>query len=105
LNRLIISHLVWTEGRRVDNCSYRLNRLGGFLWWMLTRKPAEWPKHIANRSFAPPKRAGAQEIAVTFIGHATFLVQVGGVSVLTDPIWSRRANPLSFIGPRRVSAE
>ena len=86
----------------MDNCSYRLTRLGGFLWWMLTRKPAKWPKQIANVSFAPPKRAGAQEIAVTFIGHATFLVQVGGVSILTDPIWSRRASPFSFVGPRRV---
>ena len=67
-----------------------------------TSPPAEWPKQIANVSFAPPKRAGAQEIAVTFIGHATFLVQVGAVSILTDPIWSRRASPFSFVGPRRV---
>ena len=39
---------------------------------------------------------------MTFIGHATFLVQVGTVSILTDLIWSRRASPFPFVGPRRV---
>src|SRR6202011_3095783 len=37
-----------------------------------------------------------------FIGHSTFLVQVGGLCVLTDPIWSERCSPVSFAGPRRV---
>jgi len=39
---------------------------------------------------------------MTFIGHATFLLQVGGVTILTDPVWSRRASPLRFAGPRHV---
>ncbi|MEO7334949.1 MAG: MBL fold metallo-hydrolase [Caldimonas sp.] len=41
------------------------------------------------------------EPAVTWIGHATFLVQVGGINVLTDPVFSERVSPFSFIGPRR----
>ncbi|MFL6566225.1 MAG: MBL fold metallo-hydrolase [Burkholderiales bacterium] len=40
--------------------------------------------------------------SVTWIGHATVLVRVGGLSVLTDPQFSERASPLSFAGPRRV---
>ncbi len=52
----------------------------------------------------PPRRAEASEIAVTFIGHSTFLVQIGGLCVLTDPIWSKRCSPVSFAGPRRVRA-
>jgi len=40
---------------------------------------------------------------VTWVGHATLLVQVGGVNVLTDPQWSDRASPLSWAGPRRLS--
>jgi L-ascorbate metabolism protein UlaG (beta-lactamase superfamily) len=68
---------------------------------MLTRQRAKWPREIANTAFEPPGRAGATEIAVTFIGHATFLIQIG-IAVLTDPIWSSRASPLSFAGPRRV---
>ncbi len=39
--------------------------------------------------------------AVTWIGHASALVQAGGVSILTDPIFSDRASPLSFLGPKR----
>ncbi len=40
--------------------------------------------------------------AVTWIGHATTLVQAGGLNVLTDPIFSRRASPLRFAGPARA---
>ena len=39
---------------------------------------------------------------VTWVGHSTLLVQLDGVSFLTDPQWSERASPLSFAGPRRV---
>jgi N-acyl-phosphatidylethanolamine-hydrolysing phospholipase D len=39
--------------------------------------------------------------AVTWIGHASTLVQLGGISLLTDPIFSERASPLSFAGPAR----
>jgi N-acyl-phosphatidylethanolamine-hydrolysing phospholipase D len=38
---------------------------------------------------------------ITWVGHATFLIQVGGKNILTDPIWSERASPLSFVGPKR----
>lgn len=50
-------------------------------------------------------RAGdAMEPLVTWIGHATVLVQAGGLSVLTDPHFSARASPVSFVGPRRAQA-
>jgi N-acyl-phosphatidylethanolamine-hydrolysing phospholipase D len=39
---------------------------------------------------------------VTWVGHATVLVQADGLNVLTDPIFSERASPLSFLGPRRA---
>jgi L-ascorbate metabolism protein UlaG (beta-lactamase superfamily) len=45
-----------------------------------------------------------QEMRVTWIGHATVLVQTKGLNILTDPIWSERASPFSFIGPKRVRA-
>jgi L-ascorbate metabolism protein UlaG (beta-lactamase superfamily) len=40
---------------------------------------------------------------VTWIGHATLLVQLDGVNVLTDPHFSDRASPLSWAGPRRLN--
>jgi L-ascorbate metabolism protein UlaG (beta-lactamase superfamily) len=37
-------------------------------------------------------------------GHASMLIQVAGLNILTDPIWSERASPVSFAGPKRVAA-
>jgi N-acyl-phosphatidylethanolamine-hydrolysing phospholipase D len=45
--------------------------------------------------------ANRSEPTLTWIGHATFLVQVGGVNLLTDPMFSERASPVSFAGPKR----
>ena len=44
----------------------------------------------------------AMEPAVTWIGHASVLVHLGGISLLTDPVFSERASPVSFAGPRRL---
>jgi N-acyl-phosphatidylethanolamine-hydrolysing phospholipase D len=37
------------------------------------------------------------------VGHSTFLVQIGGVNILTDPHWSRRASPVQWVGPSRYT--
>jgi N-acyl-phosphatidylethanolamine-hydrolysing phospholipase D len=42
-------------------------------------------------------------VTVTWVGHATLLIQLENVNVLTDPHWSDRASPVSFAGPRRVA--
>jgi L-ascorbate metabolism protein UlaG (beta-lactamase superfamily) len=70
--------------------------------WRRTRHKEPWPKHVEDPVLPPPARAAPDRIAVTFIGHSTFLLQIGGVCVLTDPIWSRRCSPVPFAGPRRV---
>jgi L-ascorbate metabolism protein UlaG (beta-lactamase superfamily) len=48
-------------------------------------------------------REGVGGATITWVGHATLLVQVDGVNVLTDPQWSERASPSAFAGPRRVT--
>ena len=40
---------------------------------------------------------------VTWLGHSCFLVQLKGVNVLTDPVFSERASPVSFAGPKRYT--
>ncbi len=50
------------------------------------------------------ERVAGADIALTFIGHASVLVQSAGVNLLTDPLFSERASPVSFAGPRRVHA-
>jgi hypothetical protein len=42
-------------------------------------------------------------VTVTWVGHATLLIQLENVNVLTDPHWSDRASPVGFAGPRRVA--
>lgn len=48
-------------------------------------------------------RPDPEQLQITWIGHATMLVQHRGINLLTDPIFSLRASPLSFAGPKRVN--
>ena len=50
---------------------------------------------------ANAKAGAGMHPAVTWIGHATVLAQLGGINVLTDPVFSDRASPVGFLGPRR----
>ena len=70
--------------------------------WKGTR--AKWPAW-APSPFAdhPPPRVEGLGLRVTYIGHASFLVQTAGLNILLDPVWSARASPFSFIGPKRVN--
>ena len=63
-----------------------------------------WPRRVTDPGFPPPPEVVPEgHVAVTFIGHATFLLRfAGGPTLLTDPIWSRRCSPFRFIGPKRV---
>jgi L-ascorbate metabolism protein UlaG (beta-lactamase superfamily) len=74
----------------------------GIFRWMLTRDPGEWRDFTdAPPGPKPPDRVAGGELRVTFVNHATVLIQVDGVNILTDPHWSERASPFSWIGPRR----
>jgi N-acyl-phosphatidylethanolamine-hydrolysing phospholipase D len=55
---------------------------------------------IAQPTF--PDRAGIGELSATWVGHSTVLLQLGAINILTDPMWSDRASPVSFAGPRRL---
>jgi N-acyl-phosphatidylethanolamine-hydrolysing phospholipase D len=80
----------------------RWSFIAGRMWDNLTSPRAFEAPRVANDGAAlreiPPPRS------ITWIGHATLLVQVDGLSVLTDPSWSERAGPTSFIGARRLNA-
>ncbi len=71
-----------------------------FFKWMFTREPGHWPRWIENKTFPAPS-ARSEALRVTFINHATMLIQVDGLNILTDPIWSRRTSPVSWAGPAR----
>lgn len=62
-----------------------------------------WPKQQieANASLTPLAKV-KQQLHISYVGHVTFLIQVDGINILTDPVWSDRASPFGFIGPARV---
>ena len=45
--------------------------------------------------------APATGLRVTWLGHSTTLIEIDGARVLTDPMWSERASPVSWLGPTR----
>jgi len=68
---------------------------------MLFEPRAPWPAQIDQPPRRPPDLNGALAV-VTFIGHATFLIQTAAGNILTDPMYSHRAGPLNLVGPRRI---
>jgi L-ascorbate metabolism protein UlaG (beta-lactamase superfamily) len=70
--------------------------------WLGSDGRSAWPAHVPVSPSKPPARVPGSEMLVTWIGHATVLVQTNGLNILTDPIWSQRASPFSFVGPKRV---
>jgi L-ascorbate metabolism protein UlaG (beta-lactamase superfamily) len=76
---------------------------GDLVRWMANREPGPWRKWTeVPPAPSPPLRVERGEMRVTFINHSTVLVQMDGINVLTDPIWSERCSPVSFAGPRRA---
>jgi L-ascorbate metabolism protein UlaG (beta-lactamase superfamily) len=68
---------------------------------MLRERRTAWPARIDEAPRRPPPLDGAVAV-VTFIGHATFLIQTATGNILTDPMYSDRAGPFGLLGPRRV---
>ena len=71
------------------------------LRWQLGGGRVAWPDAAPADVVRPSPRV--DDLAVTMIGHASLLLQIAGLNVLLDPVWSERASPLSFAGPRRVN--
>jgi len=73
------------------------------LRWYATRKPQPWPA-FSELPFTdkPPQRVEGDRLRVGFVGHVTLLIQTQGLNILTDPVWSDRASPFTWIGPQRV---
>jgi len=92
-----------------DGDKFKNQQAGGnkgffkFLKWRLTREPGQWGDFRHEEPGPrPADRVGSGTIRVTPVNHSTVLIQVDGINLLTDPIWSDRASPVSLAGPHRV---
>lgn len=72
------------------------------LRWRRTAPDNPWPPSVPVTPARPD--AAVPGLRITMIGHATVLIQLGGLNILTDPVWAQRASPVRFAGPRRVTA-
>lgn len=79
--------------------------LSQLLRWQFLESRAKWPDEFPSPfpHDKPPPRAARDTVRVSYVGHASFLVQAAGRNILIDPVWSKRASPLRAIGPKRVN--
>ena len=79
-----------------DRLTFMVSRI-----WTTTFHPrsVKLPLAESNRDLFKTDRTMA---TVTWVGHSTLLIQLDGVTILTDPQWSSRASPVTFAGPKRV---
>jgi L-ascorbate metabolism protein UlaG (beta-lactamase superfamily) len=90
------------DGKQFSNpTGIKAQGFGGVLQWMLKRKPGPW-KENKEIPFGAKPVFTSDELRITYVNHSTFLIQVAGINILTDPVWSERTSPFQFAGPRRM---
>jgi N-acyl-phosphatidylethanolamine-hydrolysing phospholipase D len=87
-----------TDKSRIDLLRWQWERARAGL-----PKPPEklTPVATVDLKFVSANIGQKQDPAITWIGHSTMLVQMGGLNILTDPVFSERASPVQFAGPKR----
>lgn len=73
------------------------------LKWQFGGGRQKWPASVPVPAKAVPTPPPLSDLKITMVGHATMLIQTAGLNILTDPVWSDRASPVAFAGPKRVT--
>jgi L-ascorbate metabolism protein UlaG (beta-lactamase superfamily) len=69
------------------------------------RQRARWPDWVPSpHADTPPARVNGDKVRLSFVGHASWLIQAAGLNILVDPVWSDRVSPVSWAGPKRRNA-
>jgi L-ascorbate metabolism protein UlaG (beta-lactamase superfamily) len=77
---------------------------GAFLKWQLRDRGSPWPARFPSPfEDTPPSRFEAPGVRISFVSHASFLIQTRAKNVLIDPVWAERASPFWILGPKRVN--
>jgi N-acyl-phosphatidylethanolamine-hydrolysing phospholipase D len=93
----------WPEASGDDAVRRRFREVA---WeWITSRLPPDpEPGRLPLADPDPADPAASQgELRITWVGHATHLVQLPGVTLLTDPMWSERQSPLPWLGRKRFA--
>jgi L-ascorbate metabolism protein UlaG (beta-lactamase superfamily) len=66
------------------------------------RQRQAWPEWVPSPyADTPPPRVAGDKVRFSFVGHASWLIQTAGLNILVDPVWSARASPMRWAGPKR----
>jgi L-ascorbate metabolism protein UlaG (beta-lactamase superfamily) len=81
-------------------------KLSDVLRWQFGggRDRHEWPDWVENAHADTPPSKVETGVRLSYVGHASWLIQTAGLNILFDPVWSDRASPFSFAGPKRHNA-
>jgi L-ascorbate metabolism protein UlaG (beta-lactamase superfamily) len=91
--------------RFVDPHGMPPKSLPDLMRWWATAQRTNWPLWVPSPHVdQPPARVHGRALRVSFVGHASVLIQTAGLNILLDPVWSDRASPVDFAGPKRVNA-
>ncbi len=94
------------DGKKfINREGYEDKGFADLLKWMLIRKPGTWTEKTESEIEYGEKPADSisdSTQVITYINHSTFLIQTDGLNMLTDPVYSKRVSPFSFMGPKRM---
>ena len=92
------------DGKKFHNPgNIKAKGLGDLLKWARNRNKGEWREITTGPERDPVvQRNEGEDILITFVNHSTFLIQAYGLNIITDPVWSDRASPVSWAGPKRM---
>ena len=90
------------NGKKFVNTGPPAVRQGGLLKWLLHRDKGPWLNEPnAAPGPKPQARVYGDSLVMTFVGHSSFLLQIDGLNVLTDPVWSPKIGPTKWLGIKR----
>ncbi|MDB5241218.1 MAG: twin-arginine translocation pathway signal, partial [Spirosoma sp.] len=90
------------NGKKFYNPGNSDHSSGSVFEWLLHRDKGPWPEQPdAFVGPRPATRIEGDSLVVTFVNHSTFLLQTNGLNILTDPVWSDRVGPTSWLGVKR----
>lgn len=97
-------------GFKNPNPDFQKKGLSNLFRWQWERRnlehsldPNTYPIFPVQINDGVQLKGNTKDLSVTWVGHATTLIQMDGLNVLTDPNWSERCSPISFIGPKRYT--
>lgn len=92
------------DGEKFNNLEpFKDKSFSDLLRWRFKTVQEKWPERVETPTTKPSlERVYGDSIHYTLIGHATVLIQVNGINILTDPVYAQRSSPVSWAGPKRV---